>query len=302
MCLSKHKCESLYSAKCWYVLLALISIFMVIQFTLNATDEHNLGDEFNSLVKEGYAQIHSGQIETALLSFKRALEEDADNLKALLGQAMIYAEQARHKDAFTTYDLITKQYPQNALAWNGRGLAAFNLENFDEALASFKMSTADQPNNGFFYESLAWTQMCRGEFEEAAESAKKAVLMYGQAGETSLYPLLIAYFSYHESGDAYNALRMLKYANKNKSLNQWPGPVIDYLNNEIDEAAMISFVTSHSEETEAHAYIGFYMRLLGKTDAAQRHLNWVCNYGNKKGFEYTFARTLQPQSKFATVN
>ncbi|MBT4757684.1 MAG: hypothetical protein HOO08_04750, partial [Opitutae bacterium] len=220
---------------------------------------------------------------------------------ARLGQAMIYAEQERHQEAFASYDVIVQHYPQHAFAWNGRGLAAFNLEDFDTALTSFKMATVDQPVNGFFYESLAWTQMCRGEFVDAAESAKKASLMYTRKGETSAYPLLIAYFSYHESGDAQNALRTLAYANRNKPVNQWPAPVIDYLSEKIGEADLISFVTNPAEETEAHTYIGLYLRLLGETDAADQHLQWVSQNGNSQVFEYTLARALNLQNNVASA-
>ena len=295
--------------KHWHIFFTSVIIFSIIQAALHASAKEKSDTGCNStdtslsyFIEKGYDQIQSGSIDQALISFNRVLESDADNLDARLGQAMIYSEQARHEDAFAVYDLIIKEYPQHAFAWNGRGLSAFNMENFDEALTSFQKATADQPMNGFFYESLAWTQMCRGEFNEAAKYAKKAVLMYDRNGETSFYPLLIAYFSYHESGDANNALRVLQYANRNKSSDQWPGPIIDYLNKKIDEVELISYVTNSTEETEAHTYIGLYMRLLGDNDLANRHLKWVCDFGNTKVFEYTLARTLQPQAKLASID
>jgi tetratricopeptide (TPR) repeat protein len=247
-------------------------------------------------VTEGYEQLKSGHLDEALSIFSKVLEKDSDNIEARFGQAVIFAEQERHKDAFDAYNWITQQNPQHSGAWNGRGLAAFNLENFDEALASFQRSVADQPVNGFYYESIAWTQMCRGKFQEAAESAKLASLMYNRKGTTSLYPLLIAFFSYHESGDSGNALRTLKYASKDNLVDQWPAPVIRYLNGKIDEAKLISFVSSLAEETEAHTYIGLYMRLLGETETANRHLIWVSQHGDSKVFEYTLAKTLNTRA------
>lgn len=254
-----------------------------------------------ALLAEGYAKLKSGKANEALDAFGKVLEQDATNLDARFGQAIIFAEQERHEDAFAAYDWITQKNPHHANAWNGRGLAAFNMENFDEALVSFQMSVADQPANGFFYESIAWTQMCRGEFTEAAKWAKKALLMYHHKNEMPLYPLLIAYFSYHESGDAENALRTLQYASRNKLPNKWPTQVIDYLNGKIDEAALISFVSNLAEETEAHTYIGLHMRLLGKTEKAARHLGWVSNNGDPQVFEHTLAKTLRPKAKVATL-
>jgi tetratricopeptide (TPR) repeat protein len=269
--------------------------------TVHAEIENDFIPSTNPLVSEGYAQLEAGHPDSALIAFDEALQADGNDLSARLGQAMIYADQERHKEAFSSYDLIVQRYPQHAFAWNGRGLAAFNLQDFDTALTSFQMATIDQPVNGFFYESLAWTQMCRGEFVDAAESAKKASLMYSRRGESSAYPLLIAYFSYHEVGDAKNALRTLDYANRNKPINQWPAPVIDYLSEKIDEAALISYVTNRAEETEAHTYIGLYLRLLGDTHAASQHLNWVSQHGDPQVFEYTLARALNLQNNVASI-
>ena len=284
-----------------FVGILVVTSLILAQLFTHADTDNNLAVIASPLVTEGYAQLESGQPAKALIAFEQALQTDAKNLSARLGQAMIYAEQERHQEAFASYDVIVQHYPQHAFAWNGRGLAAFNLEDFDTALTSFQMATIEQPVNGFFYESLAWTQMCRGEFVDAAESAKKASLMYTRKGETSAYPLLIAYFSYHESGDAQNALRTLAYANKNKPVNQWPAPVIDYLSEKIGEADLISFVTNPAEETEAHTYIGLYLRLLGETDAADQHLQWVSQNGNAQVFEYTLARALNLQNNVASA-
>ena len=284
-----------------FVGILVVTSLILAQLFTHADTDNNLAVIASPLVTEGYAQLESGQPAKALIAFEQALQTDAKNLSARLGQAMIYAEQERHQEAFASYDVIVQHYPQHAFAWNGRGLAAFNLEDFDTALTSFQIATIEQPVNGFFYESLAWTQMCRGEFVDAAESAKKASLMYTHKGETSVYPLLIAYFSYHESGDAQNALRTLAYANKNKPVNQWPAPVIDYLSEKISEADLISFVTNPAEETEAHTYIGLYLRLLGETDAADQHLQWVSKNGNVQVFEYTLARALNLQNNVASA-
>ena len=241
-------------------------------------------------------------MELALEAFNKALEANEQDLPARLGQAMIYADQQRHADAFSSYDQIVQSYPQHAFAWNGRGLAAFNMEDFDEALTSFEQATADQPVNGFFYESLAWTHMCRGEFPEAVSTAKQATLMYQQNGEVSTYPLLIAYFSSLEAGDIGEARRTLSYAMKNLKPNgNWPTPVFNYIAGRIDAPELISWVTNTAEETEAHTYIGLKLRSDGMPAEAQEHLEWVASKGDERVFEYTLARALKSESEIALM-
>ncbi|MBT64853.1 MAG: hypothetical protein CML13_16770 [Puniceicoccaceae bacterium] len=246
----------------------------------------------NALVTEAYQLLQSGDSDGALEHFQQALLIDHQDLAALLGQAMIYAESERHNEAFASYDAIVQTHPRHAFAWNGRGLAAFNMEDFDTALRSFEQATSEQPINGFFYETLAWTQMCRGDFSQAALSAKTATLMYNKKNESSVYPQLIAYFSYLETGEVQQAQNSLKYAVQNKPLNHWPAPVVDYLNDSIDAAELISYVMDTAQETEAHTYIGLKLRANHQPEQAKPHFEWVARHGDTRVFEYTLARVL----------
>ncbi len=258
----------------------------------------NATGSVNDPVSLGYQQIENGDSEGAMVSFRSALQADASDLSALLGQAMIHAERMEYAEAFSAYDSIVKLYPQHALAWNRRGIAAYNMEDFDLALDSFVRATESQPVNGFFYESIAWTRMCRGEYQAAAESAKTASLMYSREGETSLYPVLIAYLASFESGDMENASRALDYARKNRGYS-WPGPIVDYFTGSMSAAEMVSCVTNRAEETEAHTYIGLKLRLQGDVEAASRHLGWVRRQGDPRVFEYTLARAISTGNRVA---
>ena len=283
------------------VLLSLITGISAGNWLLgNDADRVTALDLPAAQVAEGYAQLEAGDSEQALQSFESALREDHCNLSALLGQAMIYSERQQHAAAFSAYNTIVETFPQHAFAWNRRGLAAFNLEDFDEALRSFERATESQPVNGFFYESLAWVHLCRGEFPAAAESAKTASLMYNRAGESTLYPLLITYFAYLESGADLNAQRTLSYALQNRP-GAWPTPVVDYLAGQMDASELISQVTNSAEETEAHTYIGLRLKSLGEAERSRRHLSWVARRGDPRVFEYTLARSLNLQLSIASV-
>lgn len=254
--------------------------------------------DLNGLASAGYEQLESGDYTKAINTFEEVLEKDASNIEALLGQAIVYTQRQEYAAALIAYDKITKIKPNNAFAWNGRGLAAYNLNNFDSALGSFKRA-AEQNPSGIFHESIAWTRMCRGEYALAAKSAKVALLQYNKAGDHSLYPLIIAYFAYLESSEKLNADRTLAYALSNNRDRNWPQPVVAYLAGKIDAAEMISYVTSLSEETEAHTYIGLKHKISGTLKTAKLHFDWVIRSGDSSVFEHTLVRSISLHKNIA---
>jgi len=279
------------------IIMSALPNFLFAQESLNSS--FKLGTK--QQVDKAYELFAQGESDAALRQFQSILEGNSNHLSAQLGLAMVFADKQRHADAFQSYDKIVQQHPKHAFAWNGRGLAAFNMEDFDEALSSFEQATAEKPVNGFFYESLAWTHMCRGEYSHAVETAKTATLMYNRKREDSAYPLLITYFAYAESGDSENAQKTLNYAVHNKPLNRWPSPIIDYLSGTINQADLISSVTSTAEETEAHTYIGLRHRINGDLDTSQKHLDWVAQKGDPRVFEHTLSRALNLQESVALL-
>jgi len=279
--------------------------FVLAVAALHAQDETGPAEpqtQLEARVTEAYGFLEDGNQQQALDAFNQVLEQDTGFLPARLGQAMIYAERQRHVEAFNAFDLIVQSHPRHTFAWNGRGLAAFNLQNFNEALSSFEQATRDEPVNGFYYESLAWTHLCLGDYTEARKSAKTATLMYHQKGESSAYPLLIAYFSSLESGATADARRTLGYALSNKPAhNSWPHPVFDYLAGQVDAPELISFVKDSAQETEAHTYIGLKLRAAGDATHAAAHLRWVAEHGDQRVFEFRLARALNAGTKVAAV-
>lgn len=282
------------------ILLSALPFMVLAQETIESAHTLQIIQN-NPQVNEAYELFAAGQSEAALEQFQTALSDDSADLSAQLGRAMVFADLQRHKDAFSSYNDIVLQHPKHAFAWNGRGLAAFNMEDFDEALNSFEQATSGRPINGFFYETLAWTHMCRGEYSEAIVSAKTAALMYNRKREDSIYPMLITYFAYAETGDFESARKALNYAYQNKPANRWPSPIIDYIAGNINEAELISSVNSIGQETEAHAYIGLRHRINKELEVSKRHLNWVARNGDPRVFEYTLSRALDLQDSVALL-
>jgi tetratricopeptide (TPR) repeat protein len=249
-----------------------------------------------SLMMDALTQLDSGHADEALARFEQVIALDHDYVPALLGAAMVCADKEQHARAFEFYEQVVSLEPKHAMAWNGRGLAAFNLERLDEAVASFERSVDDQPVNGFFYEALAWGEMCANKKASAIQSAKESLLMYSQTDASSIYPTLIIYFCALELNDIKNAQRALRYAVKNHEPKQWPAPVIYYLNDSIDSRELLSCVVNSAEETEAHVYIGLRLMHENQQDQALLHLQWAAEFGDAAVFEYSLAKCLvKPQ-------
>jgi tetratricopeptide (TPR) repeat protein len=255
-------------------------------------------DAYIGVLQEAYENLQAGEIIGASEGFQFVLKADSQNLQAQLGMAMIFNKEKRFPEAFEAYDNLSKYYPQSAFVWNGRGLAAYNLENLTLALDSFKQASEMQPN-GHHFESLAWTQMCLGEFEQAATNAKRASLFYSKEGQQSLYPLLIAYFSHLEAGDVLNAQRTLDYTLANLSNSAWPLPILRLIIGKVTVPELVSTVTNYREETEVHTYVGLHLRSIGKQEAAKKHLTWVRTKGDPTVFEYILARSLELETTVA---
>ena len=79
----------------------------------------------------------------------------------------------------------------------------------------------------------------------------------------------------------------------------WPQPVVAYLAGKIDAAEMISYVTSLSEETEAHTYIGLKHKISGTWKTAKLHFDWVIRSGDSSIFEHTLVRSISLHKNIA---
>ena len=120
----------------------------------------------NEQVSFGYEQMEKAILRGLCRHFSRRCKRTR-LICPLCRDAMIHAERMDYPE-FSAYDSIVRLVSQHSLAWNRRGLAAFNMEDFDLALTSFERATESRPVNGFLYESIAWTRMCRGEYESCS--------------------------------------------------------------------------------------------------------------------------------------
>jgi cellulose synthase operon protein C len=74
-----------------------------------------------AIVKQGYSQLSEGLVNQAISSFLQAIERYPDSLEAKLGLAIAYRKAGKDADAWTAYQTVLAQDPQNQLALRAVG-------------------------------------------------------------------------------------------------------------------------------------------------------------------------------------
>ena len=108
-------------------------------------------------------------------------------------------------------------------------------------------------------------------------------------GAHSQYMVLVAHFGYRLEHRDQDARKVLTDCASKCDVTAWPYPVMRYLRNEIPETTLMDSATDNDKMTEAHAYVGMNLSLLGQSQEALRHFKWVKENGNRDFTEYSLA-------------
>lgn len=78
--------------------------------------------QISSAVGQGYTQLSQGQVDVAIATFQRLVQQDPNNIEAQLGLAIAYRRRGRDADAFAVYQRVLAIDPDNRLALSTLGL------------------------------------------------------------------------------------------------------------------------------------------------------------------------------------
>jgi Flp pilus assembly protein TadD len=114
----------------------------------NARFHKILGSSY--LEMAGREGISSGQHEayrdSAAASYGRALELDPDLYTVRDNLSRILLQQKQFPEAIGHLEILTRERPENAVAWSSLGYAYLNLRRFSEAAAAFRTAMAQDPD------------------------------------------------------------------------------------------------------------------------------------------------------------
>lgn len=139
--------------------------------------------------------LHSGvteRLETPLDAFERTWQRSnywallilpPDRLPARAGVARVLVaaaglEQAgQFAAASTAYDAVLRRWPEQPLAWLGKGNTLFALERFAAAEDAFRTAVRLQPEAAAAWNNMAYALSRQGRRDEAIDAALKAVAL-----------------------------------------------------------------------------------------------------------------------------
>ncbi len=123
-----------------------------------------------------YAQEKAAQPLHAIQSLEaaRALAPDDTNVRFDLG--VLYDKQGRSAEAEREMQAVIERNPRDARALNYLGYTwADKGLRLDEAEALIRRALEIEPDDGYYIDSLGWTQFRRGDFEGAVTTLERAV-------------------------------------------------------------------------------------------------------------------------------
>jgi len=130
--------------------------------------------------KAATEDLTAAQKEEALQRARKAYQEvlasEADNAKALLGLARIYASLSDYGKAQATFDKATKLRPNDALVWSELGMYHFRQKHYDRASEAFRKATEFDPDDRTYSKLLSTSLALAGRDQD---SIKVLTQIYG---------------------------------------------------------------------------------------------------------------------------
>ncbi len=83
----------------------------------------------------------------ALAAYDEVIEENPENITALLDKANVLSKLQRHQEALATYEQAIAVNEDSHLAWLGKGNALFAMRQYPESLAAFNRTVKVQPKS-----------------------------------------------------------------------------------------------------------------------------------------------------------
>lgn len=238
----------------------------------------------------GVVKYREEQPEQAKKLLQSAIEHDPNNYLAHYYLGRVLFDENNYEEAIKAYQEAIRLRPEMPFTYSGLGYAYRNFHRLDEAVTTFEQGRRRNPREEYFYREIAYIQLERGKGSAAADYAATFLRLRGWQDEHSPYMALVKYFGLRQAKRDADAQKGLEDAAAQLAPDEWPYPVIRYLNHSLSVEELLTTAGSDNDKlTEAHAYAGLDLSLKGERVLALEHLHWVAANGNKDFVEYPVA-------------
>lgn len=242
-----------------------------------------------SLISLGILRLAEQRPEEAGKLFESAVESEPGNYLAHYYYATTLLRKQEYAEAIESYKQAISLKSDLAKLFVDLGYAYIKAGNEDQAIKTFEEGTRFNPRESYFYRTLGYINLRRGNGDVAAYDAHTYLMTMGWREEHSQYMALVWYFALRQAKHDTFAAKTLQDSLVKVDPTDWPYPVLQFLNHSLTLAEMLALANDNDRLTEAHAYAGLALSLNGENQAALEHLRWVKENGNKNFVEYPLA-------------
>jgi tetratricopeptide (TPR) repeat protein len=284
----------------------------------------NLKSDFSEAYSAlGHAYYRSKQYDLATAQYKKAIELKGDDIEPYQGLSNVFIALGKKDESVSLFRYLVAKKPDypDALVMLGaaliqtgneseaqnyiqqayrlkpndpepRSIIAYNYTrtgNYEKATVELTEAIRLGPEDSVSYSSRGWNYLYARKGNLAVNDAMKFLALEGWRAEHSQYMVLVAHFGYRLERRDQDGLKVLSDCTSRCDATVWPYPIVRYLRNEISETTLMNSATDNDRLTEAHAYIGMNLSLLGPSPEALKHFKWIIESGNRDFTEYLLA-------------
>ncbi|ADG68183.1 TPR repeat-containing protein [Planctopirus limnophila DSM 3776] len=231
---------------------------------------------FQAYSNRGNSWRLKGELDKALADYTEALRltPTSERIKVL------NSDERTGGDSSQLTDSRAETYFARGYTWEAKG-------DLDQAMADYNEAIRLNPRNIHAYYSRGASHFVQGHSKALTDCDKLLELEKG-VGEYSAYAIILGNLAARRVDQPAAAAKFLASASKLK--NEWPQPIVRYLQRELTADELLQLAVDQDKRTDAECYIGLDALLDNRPDEARTRFQWVDDNGTKTFVAYDMAR------------
>jgi tetratricopeptide (TPR) repeat protein len=132
-------------------------------------------ENIDELFEKGIEAGENGDFELAIEYFSQFIELKPDDAYAYNNRGLSYANQKNYSEAIKDYDKAIELDPDDALAYNNRGVCYYNQKKYSEAIKDYDKAIELKPDDAYAYNNRGLYYANQKNYSEAIKNYDKAI-------------------------------------------------------------------------------------------------------------------------------